>query len=102
MFHHTVLMQLTGTDADFLAQVADYESRILAELDYVRAYHFGSNLASRARHFQWVVISMFDNAADHDRYQVSTIHQQMKAFMAPHIEDIVVCDFDSDHPRVDG
>lgn len=102
MFHHTVLMQLTGTDAEFLTKVAEYESRILAELDYVRAYHFGSNLASRARHFQWVVIAMFDNAADHDRYQVSAVHQQMKAFMAPHIEDIVVCDFDSDHPRGQG
>ena len=102
MFYHTVLMQLTDADTNFLAQVAEFEARILGELDYVRAYHFGSNLASRAKNYQWAVIAVFDSSADHDRYQVSTIHQQMKSFMMPHIADLVVCDFDSTRQRVDG
>ena len=101
MFYHTVVMQLTDANPNFLAQVTEFEARILAELDYVRAYHFGSNLASRAKHYQWAVIAVFDSAADHDRYQVSTVHQEMKAFMMPHIADWVVCDFDSARPRVD-
>jgi hypothetical protein len=41
------------------------------------------------------VIGVFDSSADHDRYQVSALHQEMKAFMSPHIVDIAVCDFDS-------
>ena len=102
MFYHTVLMQLTDADANFLAQVARFETRILGELDYVRAYHFGSNLASRAKNYRWAVVAVFDSSGDHDRYQVSTVHQEMKAFMAPHIADLVVCDFDSAGQRVDG
>ena len=101
MFYHTVLMQFTDANANFLAQVAEFEARILSELDYVRAYHFGSNLASRAKHYQWAVIAVFDSAADHDRYQVSAVHQQMRAFMMPNIADLVVCDFDSALHQVD-
>lgn len=101
MFHHIVMMQLTDANTSFFAQVAEFEARVLAELDYVRVYHFGSNLASRAKHYQWVVIAVFDSAADHERYQVSTVHQQMRAFMMPHIADLVVCDFDSARQRVD-
>ena len=102
MFYHTVLMQLTDADTTFLAQVARFEARVLGELDYVRAYHFGRNLASRARNYQWAVVAVFDSSTDHDRYQVSPVHQEMKAFMEPHIADLVVCDFDSAGQRVDG
>ncbi len=94
MFHHVVLMELKDADARFLARVRDYETRIRRELPYVRSYHFGRNAAARAKAFAWVVVATFDSAADHDRYQVSPAHQEMKAFMTPHIADIVVCDFD--------
>ena len=56
---------------------------------------FGRNVAARAKGFAWTVIGTFDSSADHDRYQVSALHQEMKAFMSPHIVDIAVCDFDS-------
>lgn len=93
MFYHVVMMQLQNADEAFLARVRAYAQRVRDELAYVRDYHFGKNVASRARGFEWVVVSVFDTSADHDRYQVSPVHQEMKAFMTPYIADIVVCDF---------
>lgn len=94
MYYHVVLMRLTDADDAFLAAIRAYEGRIRRELPYVRDYHFGRNVASRAQGYDWIVIGTFDKAADHDRYQVSPVHQDMKAFMTPHIADIVVCDYD--------
>ena len=88
MFFHVVMMQLADADDAFLARVHYYVERICSELPYVRDYRFGRNVA-------WTVIGVFDSSADHDRYQVSALHQEMKAIMSPHIADIVVCDFDS-------
>ncbi len=96
MFHHIVLMRLDNVDQTFLARVRGYEQRIRAELPFVRSYHFGSNRASRSQGLTWAVVSVFDTASDHDRYQASDVHQEMKAFMSPHIADIVACDFDSE------
>lgn len=92
MFYHVVLMRLTEADDAFLARVSDYAERIRRELPYVRDYQFGRNAALRAKGYSWTVIGTFENSADHDRYQISPVHQQMKAFMMPHIADIVVCD----------
>ena len=95
MFYHAVLMKLSNTDPTTLARIAHYERRMLAELTYMRDYRFGRNVASRARDFDWVVVATFDNSADHERYQVSDVHQELKAFMAQYITDLVVCDIDS-------
>lgn len=95
MFYHVVLMRLTDTDDAFLTRVRDYEERIRRELLYVRDYQFGRNIAARADGYDWTVIGTFESSADHDRYQVSPAHQEMKAFMSPHIAEIVVCDFDT-------
>lgn len=95
MFFHVVMMQLTDADDTFLARASHYADRIRHELPYVRHYHFGRNVAARAKEFTWTVIATFDSAADHDLYQVSAVHQEMKAFMSPHIADIVVCDHDT-------
>jgi hypothetical protein len=95
MFYHAVLMKLSNTDPTTLARIAHYESRILAELAYVRDYRFGRNVASRSDGFDWAVVATFDSSADHERYQVSDVHQEMKAFMAQYITDLVVCDIDS-------
>ena len=93
MFYHVVLMRLTDAGEAFLAHVRHYEDRVRRELPYVRDYRFGRNEASRANGYDWTVIATFDSAADHDRYQISAVHQEMKAFMTPHIADIVVCDY---------
>ncbi len=95
MFFHAVLMELSDTSPEFIAQVDSYTDRVRAELPYVRNYHFGPNVASRAGQYRWVVIATFDTEADHERYQVSEVHTQMKRFMGPHIADIVVCDVDT-------
>lgn len=95
MFYHAVLMNLSGVNAAFLSRVDEYAFRIRAELPYVRDYHFGRNVASRAGQYDWIVIATFDGESDHERYQVSEVHQQMKAFMTPHIAEIVVCDIES-------
>jgi len=99
MFYHAVLMKLSNTDPATLARIAHYERRILAELAYVRDYRFGRNVASRAGNFDWVVVAAFDSFADHERYQVSDVHQEMKAFMAQYITDLIVCDIDSGKER---
>lgn len=95
MFYHAVLMNLSDANADFLSRVDQYAARVRAELPYVRDYHFGRNVASRAGRYDWIVIATFDSERDHERYQVSDVHQQMKAFMGPHIAGIVVCDIES-------
>jgi len=95
MFFHVVMMKLADADDAFLARVHYFEERIRSELPYVREYRFGRNVAARSKGFAWTVIGVFDSSADHDRYQVSALHQEMKAFMSPHIVDIAVCDFDS-------
>jgi len=95
VFYHAVLMNLNDADADFLSRVDQYATRVRAELPFVRDYHFGRNVASRAGQYGWIVIATFDDERDHERYQVSDVHQQMKAFMAPHIAEIVACDIES-------
>lgn len=94
MFFHVVLMQLTDIDDAFLARVHDYAERIRGDLPYVRDYQFGRNVAARAKGFAWTVIGTFDSSADHDLYQISALHQEMKAFMSPYIVDIIACDYD--------
>lgn len=102
MFYHVVLMRLTDADDAFLTRVREYGARIRGELPYVRDYRFGRNVAARAKGYDWAVIGTFANSADHDRYQVSTLHQDMKAFMTPHIADIVVCDYGAPGDRDGG
>ena len=96
MFFHVVMMRLSDdADASVHARIHEFVGRVRRELDYVRDYHFGRNVADRGKGYDWAVIGTFDTSADHDRYQVSTVHQEMKAFMTPYISDIVVCDFDT-------
>lgn len=95
MFFHVVMTRLAGADEACLARIRYYEERIRRDLPYMHDYRFGRNVAARAKEFAWVVIGTFDSSADHDRYQASALHQEMKAFMTPHIVDMVVCDFDA-------
>jgi len=75
MFYHVVLMRLTDADDGFLARVSDFGERIRLELPYVLDYQFGRNVAFRAKGYDWTVIGTFENSADHDRYQISPVHQ---------------------------
>lgn len=92
MFNHIVLMRLSGADAEFHRCVEDYAARVRNELSYVRGYAYAPNLADRSGGYDWVITSTFDTAQDHDRYQVSAVHVEMKGYMAPFIEALIACD----------
>jgi quinol monooxygenase YgiN len=93
MFLHVVMMQLSrDADAQFHERVRHYCARIRAECDGVADYDFQRNLASRSDGLEHAVIGAFADSAAHDRYQISSAHQEMKAYMAGFIERLVVCD----------
>jgi hypothetical protein len=99
MFYHVVMMRFHDPDRAFHERVRGYVDRVRRELPYVRTCHYCRNQASRAQGLDWAIIAVFDSSADHDRYQVSPVHQEMKAFMTPRIAEIVVCDADSASAR---
>lgn len=92
MFHHIVMLRLSGIDEEFISRVDEYVVQLRAELPFVRSYAFVRNQARRALGYDWTVISSFASSEDHDRYQISDIHQKIQAFMEPHIEALIVCD----------
>lgn len=93
MFLHAVLMELHPTAGEaFHAEVQRYCRRIRDECSDVLGYEYVANRADRAQEFSYAVISHFVDEDAHDRYQVSFAHQEMKAFMAPHIRRMVVFD----------
>ena len=97
MFLHVVMLSLSAdADAGFHERVQGYCRRILAECDGVAAYAFRANEASRADGLTHAVVAAFADSAAHDRYQVSSAHQEMKAYMAGFIARLVV--FDGDIP----
>ena len=95
MFHHVVLMQFTAeANQDFLDKVEAFSEQIRKSARNLRGYVFKPNLASRSGGLNWGIVGSFASSADHDAYQVSPVHQQMKVFMTPYIARIVVCDID--------
>lgn len=99
MFHHVVLMEFTAAaDQRFFEQVEAYSERIRRSAPNLLRYVFGRNVASRSDGLPYGIVSSFASAADHDAYQVSPVHQEMKAYMTPFIARIVVCEIDEDQP----
>lgn len=97
MFHHVVLMKF-GANADhqFLAKVEAYCELIRAASPKPERYLFRRNIASRADGLDYGIVASFGSVKAHDAYQISVIHQEMKSYMSPFIERIVVCDIDED------
>ena len=96
MFYHIVMMRLgAAADAAFHREVEAFCGRFRREAEGVVSYNYGRNLADRAKGYDWAVIGQFASSAAHDAYQVSPLHQEMKAYMMPLIEDLVVCDFET-------
>lgn len=97
MFHHLVLMQFTAeADQAFFDRVEAYAEQIRNSAQNLHRYVFRPNLASRSDGLDWGILGSFASSADHDVYQVSPLHQQMKAYMTPYIARIVVCDIDEE------
>lgn len=99
MFHHVVLMQFTPeADQTFLDKVEGFSEQIRKSARNLHRYAFKPNVASRSDGLDWAVVGSFVSSADHDVYQASPVHQEMKAFMSPYIARIVVCDVDEAKP----
>lgn len=95
MFHHVVMLSLANVDAAFHARVEAYARRMPLEVRGIQSYAYGRNAADRSKGYDWAVIGVFESSAAHDAYQLSPLHQELKAFMTPHIAEIVVCDLDT-------
>ena len=79
-------------DQTFFDKVGMFSQRIRAECRGVIAYDFGQNEAARSGGYTHAVVSLFSAAAAHDDYQVSSVHVDMKTYMSPFIQRIVVFD----------
>lgn len=96
MFYHVVMMKLTEEAGEgFHAKVEAFATEIRRSAKGLVAYDYGPNLADRAKGYDRAVVGAFETSADHDTYQVSDVHQRMKAYMTPFIADLVVCDFET-------
>lgn len=94
MFYHVVMLKLTkDADAAFHAKCEAFGAEFRKSAKGLIAYDYGRNLADRSKGYDWAVVAVFETGADHDAYQVSELHQRVKAFMMPMIADLVVCDF---------
>jgi len=60
------------------------------------SYQYTTNQSDRSADYGHAVIGHFQSAADHEAYQVHPIHIEMKRFMSPYIEAMVVLDCQSD------
>jgi len=95
MFHHVVLMKFSAAaDQAFHDRVEMYAQLLRRTTRNMDRYVYRPNLASRSDGLTHVIIATFASSADHDAYQVSPTHQEMKAYMSPFIERIVVADVD--------
>lgn len=92
-FYHVVLLKLgAGADQAYHDKVNDYCRQIRASVDGVLSYDYEANTASRAKGFSHAVVARFVDEAAHDAYQTCPLHVDMKNFMAPMIEELVVLD----------
>lgn len=97
MFHHVVLMKFTReAGPQFHQAVHAYCERVRGAEPRPHRYVYRPNIASRSDGLDHGIVAVFGSAAEHDQYQVSPVHQEMKAYMTPFIERIVVCDIDEE------
>jgi quinol monooxygenase YgiN len=93
MFHHIVLMSFAPeTDQAFFARAQRFVERVHAECEGVVTYFIKENEAARSDGLTHGVVGVFTSAAAHDAYQISPVHQEMRAFMTTRMERIVVLD----------
>ncbi len=95
MFHHIVLMSFDkDVDAVFFARAQDYVERVKAECSGVVDYFMRQNIAARSDGLTHGIVGVFKDSIAHDAYQISPVHQEMKAFMTARMSRIVVLDTD--------
>ena len=93
MFFHLVLIKTKpSTDEDFGERVETFAKRVREECQGIEKYAFTSNTASRAQGYEWAAYGLFASGEDHDKYQASSAHQEMKAYIGAFAEHMVVCE----------
>ncbi|MFA5539393.1 MAG: Dabb family protein [Gemmobacter sp.] len=93
MFYHIVMMTFTPeADGAFFGRVEHYARRVRAECADVATYAMTGNVASRGDGLTHALVGVFRSSQAHDDYQISPAHVEMKAFMSPFIDRIVVLD----------
>jgi quinol monooxygenase YgiN len=103
VFFHVVLMRFAedaGAEVD--REVEAYAARVRRECVGLLHYDFAVNVASRAQGFDRVILAAFESGAAHDAYQVSPVHQEMKARMGRFIADILVSDSELEPAKIPG
>lgn len=93
MFHHTVMVSFTAVDAEFLQTVEGYAERIRGTQNDLIEFGFHHNDSSRAGPFRHAFVSRFHDSAAHDRFQTSTLHEELKQLIMPRIAQLVVLDY---------
>ena len=95
VFYHIVLMSFTpDCGPDFFKRAEVYVERVKTECNGVVSYLMKENVASRSDGLTHGIIGVFTSSEAHDAYQVSPVHQEMKAFMTTGMSRIVVPDLD--------
>ena len=103
MFFHVLLMRFNADVPPGVDRVVEsYAERVRRECKGLVHYHYGPNVASRAKGYDRTIVSAFESSTAHDDYQVSPVHQEMKALMNPLIADIVVSDLEVPRAGVPG
>ncbi|MBV1894938.1 MAG: Dabb family protein [Rhodobacteraceae bacterium] len=93
MLQHVVMMSYTdAADDSFMAKIASYTDRVRRECAGIVNYAHCPNVADRRQQYTHAVVGTFESHAAHEAYQVSPAHQEMKAYMAAFIVDLVACD----------
>jgi heme-degrading monooxygenase HmoA len=87
------MLRFTADAGDgFHHRLEHYAERMRREMPGLTAFRFVRNQADRSKGYDWALISSFQSSAAHDAYQISPLHQELRAFMQPAVADLLVCD----------
>lgn len=94
--HHVVLVTFKpGQDKQAAPLFADLET-LRAKLPGMRDYRFGANVSPEGLNqgFTHGFVMTFTDAAARDAYLVHPDHERVKAMYLPHVENVIVFDFE--------
>jgi len=94
---HLVLVKFKpGEDRQAPALFAALEA-LKAKLPGMLAYRFGTNMSPEGlnRGFTHGFVMTFADAAARNHYLVHPDHEEVKAIYLPHLEDVIVFDFEA-------
>ena len=100
VYSHTVLVNLgPAADATFFTKLRQFESAVRTSCAGVMEYRFATNEATSKKGFDHVLFSTFESRAAFVAYDRSALHGEIKDFLRPYVEDLVVAD--GDLPPID-